>query len=117
MSTLTPKQKAFAELYDGNGTEAAIKAGYSPKTAAFQASRLLKNVNIQNAIKNREQKESRGRIANRQQRQEFWTGIMGNGDVEVKDRLRASELLGKSEGDFIDKVDATLQGEMVLSWK
>jgi phage terminase small subunit len=32
---LTPKQKAFAEFYaaSGNATDAAIKAGYSEKTA------------------------------------------------------------------------------------
>lgn len=33
-----------------NGTEAAIKAGYSKKTAAQQASRLLKDVKVQKAI-------------------------------------------------------------------
>ncbi len=34
---LTPKQKAFADYYiqTGNATEAAIKAGYSKKTARF----------------------------------------------------------------------------------
>lgn len=46
---LTYQQKLFCEKYieaKGNGTAAARLAGYSEKTAAQQASRLLKNVNI-----------------------------------------------------------------------
>ncbi len=50
---LTPKQKRFCVEYivDFDGTKAAVRAGYSPKTAAAQASRLLKNVNVQIEIK------------------------------------------------------------------
>lgn len=46
---LTPRQKRFVEEYlqHGNGTEAAITAGYSRKTAAGQASRLLKDPEVQ----------------------------------------------------------------------
>lgn len=49
---LTPKQKCFVEEYliDLNQTQAAIRAGYSEKTANEQASRLLANVNIKKAI-------------------------------------------------------------------
>lgn len=100
---LNPRQRKFAELYDGNATEAAIKAGYSPKTAAYQAARLLKNVNIQAIIQGREKNESKKRIATRQRRQEFWTETMENGGAEMRDRLKASELLGKSEGDFLER--------------
>jgi phage terminase small subunit len=49
---LSPKESAFcrAMLTAKDQTEAAIKAGYSPKTAASQASRLLKKVNIKKEI-------------------------------------------------------------------
>lgn len=45
---LREKHRIFAEEYllDLNGTQAAIRAGYSPKTANQQASRLLANANI-----------------------------------------------------------------------
>lgn len=45
---LTPKQERFAAEYliDLNGTQAAIRAGYSPKTANEQAARLLTNVSV-----------------------------------------------------------------------
>nr|DAK35451.1 MAG TPA: Terminase small subunit [Caudoviricetes sp.] len=41
-------------LIDFNGTQAAIRAGYSPKTAAAAAARLLRNVNIQAEIARRQ---------------------------------------------------------------
>lgn len=46
------KHERFVEEYliDLNATQAAIRAGYSPKTAKEQASRLLSNVNISAAI-------------------------------------------------------------------
>jgi phage terminase small subunit len=49
---LTDKQKIFREqyLFDSNGTQAAIRAGYSEKTAASIAARLLTKVNIKNWI-------------------------------------------------------------------
>jgi phage terminase small subunit len=114
---MTHKQKAFVEHYAGNATEAAIKAGYSRKTAYSQGERLLKNVEVSAAIKNRERMESHARIATRQRRQEFWTGVMVNGQAEMKDRLKASELLGKSEGDFLDRVAAKHDGELIIRWE
>lgn len=44
MDKLTRKQRKFAEEYlvDCNGTKAAIRAGYSPKTANEQAAKLDK---------------------------------------------------------------------------
>lgn len=49
---LTEQQEKFALEYlvDLNARQAAIRAGYSEKTAASQASRLLTNVNIQKLI-------------------------------------------------------------------
>jgi len=49
---LTPKQEAFVAQYllDLNATQAAIRAGYSEKTAQQQGSRLLLNVLVQEAI-------------------------------------------------------------------
>ncbi len=52
MAKLTEKQRRFAAEYliDLNGTQAAIRAGYSARTANEQASRMLANVSIQQAI-------------------------------------------------------------------
>ena len=50
---MNDKHKAFASEYviDYNATQAAIRAGYSEKTAYSQGNRLLKNDEIQEAIK------------------------------------------------------------------
>lgn len=50
--TLTPKQALFVAefLVDMNATQAAIRAGYSAKTANEQGARLLANVSIASAI-------------------------------------------------------------------
>jgi phage terminase small subunit len=47
-----PRQERFVEEYlvDLNAKQAAIRAGYSPKTAEVQGSRLLSNVKVQRAI-------------------------------------------------------------------
>lgn len=49
---LTPKQRLFVLEYaiDQNATQAAIRAGYSEKTAYSQGQRLLKKVEISEAI-------------------------------------------------------------------
>jgi len=57
---LNPKQRRFVEEYlvDLNATQAAIRAGYSPKTANEQAARLLAKVSIQQAIQAAQQARS-----------------------------------------------------------
>lgn len=50
--TLTPKQQRFVESYllDLNATQAAIRAGYSPRTAQVQGTQLLAHPAIMTAI-------------------------------------------------------------------
>jgi phage terminase small subunit len=52
LHNLDPKRRRFVEEYrlDWNATQAAIRAGYSPKTAQQQSSRLLLNVVVQEAL-------------------------------------------------------------------
>ena len=49
---MTEKQKRFCLEYliDANATQAAIRAGYSKKSAYSQGERLLNNVEVQNYI-------------------------------------------------------------------
>ncbi len=57
---LTPKQALFAKEYliDLNATQAAIRAGYSAKTAQAQGGRLLLNVMVQNLIREGQSKRA-----------------------------------------------------------
>lgn len=106
---LTSRQRKFIEVYAGNGTKAARLAGYrGTDNALAQAARaLLRNPQISKAIRDREQQEVRPYVATRQERQQFWTRVMGDPKEEMAQRLRASELLGKSEADFSDKLQMT----------
>ena len=104
MGDLTDRQKKFVKFYDGNATQAAIKAGFSKKTAAAHSSRLLRNVKIKKAIKSRTDKIDAPIIASRLDRQKFWTDMMQAQMKDDGDRLKASELLGRSEGDFTEKI-------------
>ena len=49
-------------------------------------------------------------IATRMERQEFWTEIMFAKNEETLTRLKASELLGRSECDFVDRRIVTWAG-------
>ena len=51
-----------------NGTQAAINAGYSEKTAPQQASRLLKDVKVINSIKERKKVETKLFIRTKEQK-------------------------------------------------
>ena len=55
---LTPKQARFVAEYlvDSNGTQAAIRAGYSANSANEQASRLLAHANISNVIRRKRER-------------------------------------------------------------
>lgn len=109
----------FIELYNGNGAETAIAAGYAPKSARVTACRLLRDPEVIERLKNRPvSKERKEGIANREERQAFWTKIIRgkmytnyieNGKrkkkyATMKERLKASELLGRSEADFTDNI-------------
>jgi phage terminase small subunit len=100
---LTPRQAKFVESYSGNATEAAKQAGYSAKTAHVQGCRLLRNAQVTAAIKARTNKDSVQAIATRQQRQAFWSDMMLDSAEEPNVRLKASELLGRSEADFVER--------------
>ena len=100
---LTVRQERFVEAYNGNATQAMIDAGFSKKSAASNVDKILKNTEIQAAIQNREKERNSAAIATREERQTFWTSVLRDPETELRDRLRASELLGKSEGDFLEK--------------
>ena len=106
---LTVKQQRFVDFYDGNATDAARKAGYkgNANTLGQVGDENLKKPKIARAIQKREQKRTKGPIATREERQKFWTDTMRNKipgiDIDIKDRSKASELMGRSEADFTDK--------------
>lgn len=118
---LTPKQKKFADEYikTGNATESYMRV-YKCKTPIAEASssRLLRNVKVANYIQERNAKLDKATIADMVEIKEFWTKVFRDGTttteydgeqintiVDIKDRLKASEYIAKTNAAFIEKVD------------
>lgn len=91
------KQQKFCDYYlqSGNATEAAKKAGYSEKTARAIGAENLTKPDIQKYLAEHAQRASNARIADANEVLEFWSNTMRNSELASKDRLKASELLGK----------------------
>ena len=125
---LSEKQIRFIDYYiqSGNATEAAIKAGYSRKTAFNTGCRNLKKSYIKTAIDKRLEELASARIADATEVMEYLTSVMrGESQSEVamptgigidkvkktpdeKERTKAAELIGKRYGIFSEKVDLNI---------
>lgn len=118
---LTTRKRLFAENYlaNANATEAAIKAGYSKKTARSQGQRLLTDVDIRALVEKRV--ESAAMSANEVleelaliakcdwqdfvevRRDKF--GDVIDASLKLSDKIKALELLGKHHKLFTDKTE------------
>ena len=110
MEKLTLKQKKFCEFYvgSGNASEAARLAGYSAKTARATGAENLTKPDVQEYINSLTKAMSDASIACAIERQRFWTAIMRGQMPEVESlQIKASEILGRAQGDFIQKVEVT----------
>lgn len=120
---MTAKQKRFCAEYivDYNGTQAAIRAGYSEKTAYSQAGRMLKNVEILARVRElqREQVERLAvsadfvvlKLLDTLEKCSEPVPVLdmagnptGKYSFDSKGALRALELLGKHLGMFEDRL-------------
>ena len=89
---------AYLETY--NAAKSAVIAGYAPKYAHVTGYRLLKNREIRERIDDIMAQEKEKALMTRQERRAFWEAIMSDETAKTTDRLKASELLAKSYGDF-----------------
>lgn len=106
---LNAKQSRFVDEYmvDLNATQAAIRAGYSEKTANEQGARLLVNVSIQEAVQEaRQKRQERVELTQdmvvEELRKVGFADAADYTDAKLKysNKLRALELLGKHIGIF-----------------
>lgn len=101
---LTPKQKKFCEWYikTGNASEAAKKAGYSKKTAAYIGAQNLKKIQISAYIAERVEKQDAKLIADADEVLRFYSSVMRGQekdqfglDATLTDRIAAAKELMK----------------------
>lgn len=123
---MTARQRKFCDEYliSGNATDAAIKAGYSPKTAKQTGSENLAKPDLRAYIDEQLEKLHSAKIADAEEVMKYLTSVMrgehteqvlklvGDGiqtvtDIEVsaKERIKAAELIGKRYALFSDKMD------------
>lgn len=136
MSKLTLKQKRFADEYiiSANATAAAIKAGYSKKTARSIGQENLTKPDIKAYIDERIEKLESTKIATQEEVLQYLTSIMRGDqqektlisigelgqeivdiDVGAKDRIKAAELLGKRYRLFTDKIEMDISSDVTIS--
>ena len=136
MSKLNEKQKAFADYYieSLNATESYKKVyECSYNTARTNGARLLTNANIKNYIDEVMSAKDESRIASQDEILQILTDIARGVTEEevvtfsqlgeelrttrkptIKDRMKASELLGKRYRMWVDKVEANVNQQVIF---
>jgi len=111
---LNPKQKRFCEEYiiDLNATQAAIRCGYSEKTADVQASRLLADVRIQRRIAALIAERTKNTDISAEKVLQGIASIAFSTEARHNDRLKGFELLGKYLALFIDRSKVEMDGKL-----
>ena len=137
---MTAKQKRFCDEYliDLNATQAAIRSGYSKKSARVIAKENLTKPYIKEYIEKRMAEKESKLIADQNEVLEYLTSVLrgqtqsevvvvegiGLGTSEAramqkapdeKERLKAAELLGKRYGLYTDKVDQSVDMELNIN--
>lgn len=121
---MNEKQKIFCDEYltDFNKTAAAIRAGYSKRSACDTGARILKMPQAKEYINKKLSKISSKKTARAEEVLEYLTAVMRgekwgkanipkgenlpaekDGAITVRDRMKAAELLGKLYGVFSEK--------------
>lgn len=133
---MNARQKRFCDEYliDCNATQAAIRAGYSPKTAKSIGQENLTKPDLKAYIDEQLERLHNEKTADAQEVLEYLTAVMrgqhreqtlqlvGDGvqtitdiDVSAKERLKAAELIGKRYGMFKDNLDVGGSIPVVIS--
>ena len=99
------REEKFARHYaeHGNAAAAARHAGYSCKndrTTHAIGAEVLRRPRVAEKVAKYKAELREKHIADREERQNFWTSVLNDPNQNMIHRLRASELLGKSQGDF-----------------
>lgn len=133
---MNERQKRFCDEYliDCNATQAAIRAGYSDKTAKVTGAKLLTNANLKAYIDEQLERLHNEKTADAQEVLEYLTSVMrgqstaavlsmcGDGCQEViqkapdeKERLKAAELIGKRFGMFKDGLNIDVEPVVIVN--
>jgi hypothetical protein len=116
-NNLTYRERMFVRIFDGDVYEAGRKCGFTDK----QAEKLMLRKRIKDGISRKDTivdplSDDHDILRRKSERMMFWMQTMYDGDIEMKDRLRATELSGKADGDFVERVQVEEHKEIVIRW-
>lgn len=120
---LTQKQKVFCEEYikTGNASDAARKAGYSPKTAPFIGAENLKKPQISAYIKSRLDEQDAALVADTNEVLRFYSAVMRGEirdqfglDPSLADRIKAADSLAKRLAAAEGKLSADMAVKVII---
>jgi len=125
---LNQRQKIFCREYakTGNGKQSALKAGYSPKTAEYKASIMLKNEKVANEIQRINGCKEKKAIMDAQEVMELFSAIARGEikdqfglDATLADRLKAMNEIAKRTVDIENRVKGIPDTSVTikLDWK
>ena len=133
---LTAKQQRFCDEYliDLNATQAAIRAGYSQKTAYAIGDENLKKPEIKSQIEKRMAEKEAALIADQNEVLKYLTAVLRGESMasvlardelgadrviekapDEKERLKAAELLGKRYGLYKDIVNEVVDMDLNIT--
>ena len=114
---MTELQKKWLIYYKQgySATEATEKAGYNVKDKHAAGEIGRKNMkSLAQDIIDRDAELNSKEIASMEEINRFWTETMNNPEVDIKDRLKASELRAKAAGGFIEHKTVDIKGGSVV---
>lgn len=114
---LTAKQEKFVQnVVKGMSQVDAYKDAYSAKSMSDnaiyrEASLLMKNPKIAQRHKELGEKTERKTIMTAQERLEWLSDLIKNDEEGTGDKLKAIDIMNKMQGEYVQKVDATVTYE------
>ena len=112
---LTEKQRRFCEFYSasGNALQSAKKAGY--KQSHVVGIENLAKPSIKAALETLRAGTTLAAIASREERQTLLSSLMRDAKLTPSERMKAIEILGRAQGDFIDRHELKASGDVTFT--
>ena len=111
---LTANQESFARgIAEGKSYTDAYRSAYktdrmSPEAIYVESSRLKDNPKVALRIKELRDMSAKPTIMTAQKRKEWLTEVINNEEIDINARLKASDQLNKMDGEYVTKVEGSL---------
>lgn len=109
---LDRREQVFAEKYRGNASQAALEAGCTPASAGTMGWRMYGRPHVRAEIERLSKLRTDAAVMDREEMQRLFSATARDAMLPVRDRLFAAQLLGKTRGDFSEKLE--VKGELSL---